>query len=435
MSSASLRQVPFVRRVIRTIGVERVVVLVGLLQLPLLRLVGALVRRFPRDPRIVALGAPLDRFADNSAYLFLHMSRFCPDLNPVWISGSPEVVAQLRERGLAAELRWSRAGIRTCLRAGSFVYSGYRSDINQLLAPGAITVALWHGVGIKRLGDGSSGSAPPPERTWITRLVDAGREPPADYFLSSTDFVTREIFSPAFGTPPERCWELGYPRNDHIATGNVPPSALVIPELAERLAAADKVLGVFLTWRGDRVVDAIDADLLLQLAALCRRHNGLLAYKPHYNMQATDVLAENCVRLPASADLNAYLGHCDVLVTDYSSVAADFLLMRKPAVFFMPDLDEYAERPGLYFPPERVPGTVTRDREGLLRAVEDALSEGPDHGSWSSADEQFMEMLWGDYSGHACPAVAEAVRTVASKGREPTADPSPLPAAQSSVGR
>jgi CDP-glycerol glycerophosphotransferase (TagB/SpsB family) len=423
VSAASLRQSPYVRWVIRTIGVERVVALVGLLQLPFLTLLGAVVRRLPRDPRIVALGAPLDRFADNSAYLFLHMSTSCPDLEPVWISGSPKVVAELRERGLAAELRWSRAGIQTCLRAGSFVYSGYRSDINQLLAPGAITVALWHGVGIKRVGGGVHGEAAPAKRTLMTRLAEAGKEPPADYFLSSTDFVTHEIFSPAFGTPPERCWELGYPRNDHIATGTAAPDALVTsPELAERLAAADKVVGVFLTWRGDRVDDAIDEDLLLRLAALCRRHGGVLAYKAHYNMQPTAVLVENCVLLPATADLNAYLGHCDVLVTDYSSVAADFLLMRKPAVFFMPDLDEYAERPGFYFPAERFPGTLTQDREALLRAVEQTLSGGPNHHTWSSEDEEFIQMLWGDYSGHACTTVAEAITAAASKGRQPMAD-------------
>jgi len=408
--------------VIRTIGVERVVALVGLVQLPLLALLGAVVRRLPRDPRIVALGAPLDRFADNSAYLFLHLSAARSDLKPVWITGSPKVVAELRERGLAAELRWSLAGIRTCLRAGSFVYSGYRSDINQLLAPGAVTVALWHGIGIKRVGGGVHGVAPV-KRTVMTRLAEAGKEPPADYFLSSSAFVTHEIFSPAFGTPPERCWELGYPRNDHIATGTAAPEALVaFPELAERLAAADKVVGVFLTWRGDRVDDAIDEDLLLRLAAICRQHGGVLAYKAHYNMQPTAVLAENCALLPATADLNAYLGHCDVLVTDYSSVAADFLLMRKPAVFFMPDLEEYAERPGFYFPAERFPGTLTRDQDALLRAVEQALSGGPDRHVWSSEDEEFLQMLWGDYSGHACATVAEALAAAASKGRQRVTD-------------
>lgn len=421
MSAASLRQSRYVRWLIRTIGVERVVSLVGLLQLPVVALLGQVLRRWPRDAKLVACGAPLDRFADNSAYLFLHMSQACPDLNPVWISGSPRVVADLRHRGLSAELRWSLAGIRACLRAGSFVYSGYRSDVNHLLAPGAVSISLWHGVGIKRVG-GGVGDAAAPRGKVLSRLADAAKEQPADYFLSSTDYVTREIFSPAFGTPPERCWELGYPRNDHLAVGASAPDALVAsPELAEKLSAADKVVGVFLTWRGNRADDAIDEDLLLRLAALCRRYGATLAYKAHYNMQPTAVLAENCALLPATADLNAYLGHCDVLVTDYSSVAADFLLMRRPAVYFMPDLEEYAERPGFYFPPERLPGTLTRDPDAMLRAVEGVLNPGTGTSLWDRDDEAFLQMLWGTYSGQASAAVAAAINVVmADRGQRRT---------------
>ena len=422
MSAASLRQSRYVRWLIRTIGVERVVSLVGLLHLPFATVLGMVLRRVPRDPKLVAFGAPLDRFADNSAYLFLHMSQASIHLEPVWISGSRQVVADLRRRGLAAQVRWSVGGVRACLRAGSYVYSGYRSDINHLLAPGAVAVSLWHGVGIKRVGGGvkNAGSS---DRTMLARLANAAKEQPSDYFLSSTDYVTREIFSPAFGTPPERCWELGYPRNDHLTVGAPAPEALVSsPELAERLSQAGSVVGVFLTWRGNRVDDAIDEHLLLRLAALCRRNGAALAYKAHYNMRATAVLAENCALLPATADLNAYLGYCDVLVTDYSSVAADFSLMRRPAVFFMPDLEEYAERPGFYFPPERLPGTLTRDPEAMLRAVEEALKPSTGSRGWSQEDEEFRQMLWGGYKGEASAAVAEALSAVLSSRGQRMAD-------------
>ena len=43
---------------------------------------------------------------------------------------------------------------------------------------------------------------------------------------------------------------------------------------------------------------------------------------------------ESLVFLPADCDLNAYLGLCDVLITDYSSVAADFLLLHRPIIVF-----------------------------------------------------------------------------------------------------
>lgn len=425
MNAATLRQSRPVRWMIRAVGVQRVVTVVGLMQLPLVTLLGGVLRRVPRNPTLVALGAPLDRFADNSAYLFVFLSEECPELRPVWITGSREVRSRLRARGLAAEFRWSFRGVLTCLRAGSFVYSGYRSDINHLLAPGAVTVSLWHGVGIKRVGGGVVDAAGKRKRGVVARLALAAQEPPADYFLSSTDYVTRHIFSPAFGTPPERCWELGYPRNDHLVQGAPPPAGLVaFPEQWQELAAADRVVGVFLTWRGDRVDDAIDEDLLLRLAAACRRQGARLAYKAHYNMQPTSILAENCTLLPTAADLNAYVGLCDVLVTDYSSVAADFLLMRRPAVYFMPDLEEYAERPGFYFAPDRLPGTLTRSPDALLSAVEEVLDR-PDDQVWSDQDEEFIRMLWGDYQGMASPAVATALTEATTRrhGQRPSLPP------------
>lgn len=422
MSIATLRQSRYIRWLIRTIGVERVVGTIGFVQLPFLAGLGLILRRLPRDPRLVVLGAPLDRFADNSAYLFLHMSDARPDLNPVWISGSRRVVAELRDLGLSAEQRWSLRGVLMALRAGSFVYSGYRSDINHALAPGAVTISLWHGVAIKRVGESVHPSAAR-KRSMLSRLTNAAKELPADYFLSTTDYVTREIFSPALGTPPERCWELGYPRNDHLTTDALPPKPLVASaELWERLATAERVVGVFLTWRGNRVVDVIDEDLLLQLAALCRSHGAVLVYKAHYNTEPTAVLAENCVLLPPTADLNAYLGLCDVLVTDYSSVAADFMLMRRPTVYFMPDLEEYAERPGFYFPPEQLPGTLTHDSESLLNALEEELNTSTKQRTWSQEDEEFRRLLWGDYTGGACVAVTEALTEAVSQRHQTTAD-------------
>lgn len=97
---------------------------------------------------------------------------------------------------------------------------------------------------------------------------------------------------------------------------------------------------MFLTWRDDRIDDVVDEQLLELLVDLCRQQAAKLAYKAHYNVAPSSVPV-NCVLLPPDADLHAYLGLCDILVTDYSSIALDFLLMRRPVVYFMPDVEEY----------------------------------------------------------------------------------------------
>jgi len=405
-----LRASRAVRLLVRRIGVHRVARLLGLARLPVLMSMRLLLRRLPRDPSLVAMGSPLDRFADNAAYLYVHMSEHRSGLQPVWISGSRDVVRRLRSLGYRAERRWSRRGIVTTLRAGTFVYSSYRSDINLWLSPGAVTVSLWHGLPIKRV-EGGVGSGGAQRDTWLRRrLENAGREAPPDHLLSSSEFVT-SCFSPAFGVPPERCWELGYPRCDHLLSDpGHPPAALLWHEhVARQLRAANPVVGLFLTWRDERIDDAVDEDLVRRLAETCTRHGALLAYKAHYNVAATSTPPE-CLVLPDDADLHACLGLCDVLITDYSSVALDFLLMKRPVVYFMPDVDHYAKTRGFAVDPMALPGFVTLDQESLLSSVEAVLA-APSSWMPTPEDERFMQQMWGRYDGRAAQLITRSLES------------------------
>jgi len=420
-----VRQWRAVRVLVRRLGVHRVSSVVGAVQAPFLLLLAPVLRRLPRDARLVALGSPLDRFADNAAYLYLHLAEQAsglePDrhgaLRPVWVSGSAEVVRRLRAQGYPAVTRWSARGVVTAVRAGTFVYSAYRSDVNRWLAPGAVTVGLWHGLPIKRV-EGAVGGHEDADSGLLRRLQQAAREPAPDYLLTPSDFVA-ERFAPAFGVPRDRCWHLGYPRNDHLLVDPAkPPAALSEDQESwSRLERSPLVVGLFLTWRDDRVDDVVDADLLAELAALCLRSGGLLAYKAHYNVASAEVPDQGCVALPTDADLHAYLGLCDVLVTDYSSVALDFLLMRRPVVYFMPDLEHYEATRGFHVDPLALPGVVTRDQRSLLEALERVLQDPTTSTSWTDDDTAFMTRLWGPNPAGASAGIAAALATVVNGGR------------------
>jgi CDP-glycerol glycerophosphotransferase (TagB/SpsB family) len=402
-----VRQWRLVRLLVRRVGVHRVTTVIGFLQAPFLAVLGLVLKRLPRNSRLVVLGSPLDRFADNAAYLYLHLSEHVPRIHAVWISGSADVVRHLRSCGYRAETRWSWGGCRATLRAGTFVYSGYRSDINRWLSPGATAVALWHGLPIKRVE--RAVGTDQTRRTLLGSITAMAREAPPDFLLAPSEFVTR-CFSPAFGVPRERCWQLGYPRADHLlAAPENPPAALVWHEREWRqLRSAPRVVGLFLTWRDDRVDDAADSALVQRLVKVCSSHGGVLAYKAHYNVAPVEVPSTGCVQIPADADLHAYLGLCDVLVTDYSSVALDFLLMHRPVVYFMPDLEHYDASRGLQIDPQDLPGVVTRDQESLLASVEYALAH-PDGFPWRAEHDRFLRQMWGGYTGQASQSIAAAL--------------------------
>ncbi len=57
----------------------------------------------------------------------------------------------------------------------------------------------------------------------------------------------------------------------------------------------------------------------------------------------------------------------DVLITDYSSVFFDYSNLKRPMLFYMYDLDDYAEGiRGFYFDIDEIPGPKIRTEEELI---------------------------------------------------------------------
>ncbi len=87
------------RKLVRErIGTFRVLFLIHLLQWPVRVVTSQIARRWSRDPNLIAFGASGQRFADNTAYLFLHMSATTA-FRCVWVSGSREVADGLKRCG------------------------------------------------------------------------------------------------------------------------------------------------------------------------------------------------------------------------------------------------------------------------------------------------------------------------------------------------
>ncbi len=87
-------------------------------------------------------------------------------------------------------------------------------------------------------------------------------------------------------------------------------------------------------------------------------------------------------------DLTLYelLGHADLLVTDHSSVWVDYLLLDRPIVFSIADLDSYADGRGHYFAPleEHLPGPLVTDLESLGTTLGQVLNDHETAARWAA---------------------------------------------------
>jgi len=256
------------------------------------------------------------------------------------------------------------------------------------LGDGATNLNLWHGVGVKPIGRGrgrgseTGGGSPvysAPEGSWTARAFADERCPP-DWLLTTSPMIT-PVFAQSFGISEDRCIEFGYPRNDHLIAGRKPHPLLVEDRLYDALDRRRPVVGYFPTFRDWSASLPGGVPLINEMSDIVKEQGGTFLFKAHHLVLSltdgsgatVDDDAESAtVVLPKDADLNAYLGQCDVLVTDYSSVTSDYLFLERPVILFVPDFDEYEEGRGFTFDPRKMmPGIVTRTKGELYDALKD----------------------------------------------------------------
>nr|QHR93354.1 CDP-glycerol:poly(glycerophosphate) glycerophosphotransferase [Enterobacter cloacae] len=89
-----------------------------------------------------------------------------------------------------------------------------------------------------------------------------------------------------------------------------------------------------------------------ELKAFLRARNITLYYKPHHKIShlALDYLESDCIQLLKSNDnLTEHIQSSDLLITDYSSVAWDFLYNNRKVLFYIFDIETYIKEQGLYY--------------------------------------------------------------------------------------
>jgi CDP-glycerol glycerophosphotransferase len=399
LSDAFRTNLPVGQRVAARAGLA----IASLLGIPI-RWLGGLVRR---DPRLVVMGGNAGRFTDNARYLFLGLGND-RELHCVWITGDRLIRDHIRSIGFESELRWSPAGIRLCLKAGWYVFGAYLSDINYWTSKGARSFNLWHGIPMKAIEfDITSGplarlySSPP----WSPlRLAFLDRFHTPDFLLSTSPYITSRCFASAFKIPADRCLEFGYPRTDHFRRHDS-------IEARQMLAIPDHIgelVGYFPTWRDDGFDFLGGSGFSFdQLNDALVESNRLLMFKAHpnfANIAPKDTTWSNVRILDSTVDLYQVLPACDILVTDYSSIAYDYLLLDRPIIYFVPDHERYVRNRNVYFSfDDMAVGPVVIDCDDLY-----ALLRSPDTAQLDrQRHARILELVWDGYRGDAVERIRD----------------------------
>jgi len=318
-------------------------------------------------------------FSDSPKALYEYMLK-APEYEGyrfVWSFKEPEKYRDLLENGRTGIVKFRSRADNKALRKAKYWISNYRMLDYQYPRKGQIYVQCWHGTPLKRLGYDIQASDNAMNSIGEIREKYRTDAKKFRWLLSPSPFAT-EKFVTAWNlkeTGQEyKILEAGYPRNDRLANATAAETA----ELKEKLGIAGKKVILYApTWRDNQHVSGkgytykteVDFDMLREKL----EDEYVIFFRAHYLVANSFDFAryEGFVKDVSSyPDINDLYIASDILVTDYSSVFFDCAILERPVVFYMYDLDEYAnELRGFYISLEELPGPIVRDEDALVKEI------------------------------------------------------------------
>ncbi|MDD4199953.1 MAG: CDP-glycerol glycerophosphotransferase family protein [Eubacteriales bacterium] len=309
------------------------------------------------------------------------------DFRFVWALRETEKAENIPElqRAETVEIK-SQKYFETCAQAG-YIVTNSNLDNRIIKKEGQVFLQTWHGTPLKKLRcdiEAESGNANNSlEEIKYRNDVDVVRY---DYFISPSAYCT-EKFTSAFNLKnlnrENIIIETGYPRNDILFNYEASRPA----EIRKKLGIPEdkKVIMYAPTFRDNKhdgagyVYDThIDFDRLRRELS----DEYVILFRAHYfvaNQFDFEKFRGFVYDMSYLDDITELYLITDLLITDYSSVFFDFANLKKPMIFYMYDLEEYAnEIRGFYFDIDEIPGPKVKTEDELINEIRNTSLWSPD---------------------------------------------------------
>jgi CDP-glycerol glycerophosphotransferase (TagB/SpsB family) len=307
----------------------------------------------------------------NTKMLFLHASNSGQDA--ILLTDNDEQAIILREAGHHVVSLFSLRAIWHLAFAKHVVQDqGNHTEPLLRLSDTQQTHQMWHGVPLKRMNR-------------LTNIT-------YDTMISTSDYVNETSLSDV--VVAKQYLDLGYPRNDLLLKEHTSDDLLLCDQglynfAKSRFGTASKVIVYMPTHReASTEIESPETPLMpldfQQLEETLESLDAYLIVKLHpFVMQFFENFApeegfKHILFHSAQGDIYPILKYTDILITDYSSVYFDFLLLDRPIIFFDYDYEEYSSNmDGFVYDYEAMaPGPKASDQASLIKCLEQAVAGG-----------------------------------------------------------
>lgn len=173
--------------------------------------------------------------------------------------------------------------------------------------------------------------------------------------------------------------KAGAPRNDILVKSDPEQIRRVREKLG--IAPGVKLLLYAPTYRDNADVLPKSAQMDLDRTLRCLEsrtgEKWLCLFRAHYLSAGIDLEAvqDRIVNVTDYEDMAELLLAADMVLTDYSSCAMDFIIRDLPALFYIPDWEEYVATRGVYFDVHDTPFMLAHNQGELEALIEDLTPE------------------------------------------------------------
>ncbi len=329
-------------------------------------------------------------FSGHGKYLYLFLLKYKSHygIDVCWITGSVDDYELLSASGLPV-IYWDMSPKKAdyLLQTDLAIYTTHEpisvdGGTHQACLSGAIKVQLWHGIPAKSVGYGEF-------LNWseINEFARYAYDACGyDHAIIESENITATY---RFAFPCSTLHPMGGCRTD-VLLGSQLFEDREVWMGAKQLpsTATDKKLILYAPTYRERSQNAKPFIEALQelIERIEKQDEFVLAIKPHpafvtetrLDLKRFAQRKKNTVFIDGLEDIYPWAACADYLVTDYSSIYYDFLITKKPIVFFRPDVDLYdVARTRVQYPFETAlePGPVITNATEITSAILDSESE------------------------------------------------------------
>ncbi len=288
----------------------------------------------------------------NSKYLFLLTDFKSKGKRAIWYSNDKELVKKYKNLGYEAYTKTSLQGLYHLLTAKVYVITHGFGDVNRWTCGNVRIVNVWHGLPYKKISLSDSKH----KEKWYSPILYPTSYKPFDLQVSTSPFVTK-FFKESFKIRDNRFVEAMQPRNLILLM----PHEKIINFLRKfderetlnvisKIKSFTKVYIYMPTFRDSKrdFIDEAGFDFE-QLESILKVENAMFIFKMHPETISPKLSefggTKHVMVLPKGTDVYPILPFTTGLITDYSSIYFDYILMKGKRVILYPfDYDEYKSK-------------------------------------------------------------------------------------------